>query len=150
MRNWLYKFVILVLAVGLETHCGPGTSGNSQNVACTPNVIDSGLQLFVAPLNPGSNIYAFTLCSQAQTQSGVYSVYGGMDTPSVTDGTMSLSGAKRVTHISTATSPGTSFQVTFKSTDLYFSIYEDSFDGSQYRMNSQTALVSAHPLPGRN
>lgn len=134
----------------LVTRCGPGGYGNGNNgySYCTPNVINAGMQLLVQPLVAGSNIYSMTLCSDAAPQA-VFTVYGGVSESSVTLGTINVNAAMRSPHISDALSAGTTFQVTFQSSDNYFAIYQDVFSGANYVFDASSPMITPHRLPGR-
>lgn len=128
------------------THCGPGTSTGN----CTPNVIDSGLQLKVTALGSNANAYSFELCAPASSSSAVYTVYGGTTESSVSPSGISINAAWRNQQITGATSPGNTFQVTFTSSDNYFAIYQDQkqSDGT-YALSTTTIMVAPRKIPGR-
>jgi len=139
------KILALVSALFLFAHCGVN-GGNSGMVGgapgCSPNVIDSGLQISMEPVSTGSNEYTVTLCANSQPANAVYSVYGGMNKDDV-DATQNqyISSSVRYPNSITATNnSGSSFQVTFHGSDNFFAIYSDG---------SFQAMVSPHRIPGR-
>jgi hypothetical protein len=145
---------LLIIALAVLSQCAVnGSNGSNQegtdNVACKPNVIDRGLQLLVVPLTADSNTFSFTLCSSGQPKDAVYSVYAGLTINDVTAGTMHLDAAERLTQVSSSTQAGTAFQVTFASSDSYFAIYQDKFDGFRYGLDDSRPMVLPHPIPGR-
>ncbi len=143
----LFKVLGLLTLILTLSYCGQPTNNNSASVTCSPNIIDSGLQVQMTPVSPGSNVYGVTLCGSAQPSNAVYSVYGGNAIGDVSQGTMNVMAAIRLANITGVTQPGGSFQVTFKSTDHYFAIYQDSSSSTLGLDNSQV-MVGPHPIPG--
>lgn len=135
------KLAALLFVIVLFLHCGVEQSGTT---SCSPNVIDSGLQVSMEAYSAGSNTYSVTLCSNSQPSSAVYSVYGAHDESDVNS-----QAAIRLANITATNSSGASFQVTFKSSDNYFAIYQDKNMGSYYVLDFSQVMVSPHRLPGR-
>ena len=144
----LLKIVAFSILLFMFTHCGPNSG--TETSTCTPNVIDSGLQLYVSALN--TNTYQMQLCA-APGSSKVFTVYGAAAAAALADdGSLNTSLSKREpVHISiNGGVTGSSFQITFNSTDNYFAIFQDrSFGSGEYVLDSSNILVHAHRLPGR-
>ena len=138
-------FLGLALVASLYMFIRCGQPGQNSSTACTPNVIDNGLSLNVSPL--GDSAYSFQLCSASNPAAAVYSVYGGASEQDLSNG-FNLNAAVRTAHISGENAAGATFQVTFKSSDTEFVIYQDANVGGVDELdNSTSAMVSPHQLP---
>ena len=141
MKN--IKILLLISVLFLLTRCGmENGSQNGSAPGCSPNVIDSGLQVSMMPLSPGSNEYSVTLCANSQPADAVYTVYGGRNEDDV-DARRNpyITSATRRPSITSTNSSGNTFQVTFANSDQYFAIYLDQ-DGFPI-------MVAPHRIPGR-
>ena len=148
------RVALLVLTAALYTHCGPnngtGTS-NNQPTACTPNVIDSGLQLSVTKM--GGSTYKFMLCADGQYSNVTYTVYGAPTQGDVDKPGIDLKSRWREANITASNSAGNAYQVTFHESDNYFAVYLDDPNARDERnpqgLSSNVTLVSPHRLPDR-
>jgi hypothetical protein len=145
MRRILLGTVLLASTILLLNDCGPGSG---QTGPCVPNIISSGMQLYVKPITSGSNVYTMQLCDDPNP-AGVFSVYAGINSSDVTQGTIDTAASIRQQSITQATSAGSTFQVTFHSSDNYFAIYLDRAFGSGYVPDSSIMLVDPHSIPFR-
>lgn len=140
------KILAFAVVLLISSRCGQVNQGG--NSGCSPNVIDTGLTMVVTQL--GTNTYQFALCLQSSPANAVYTVYGSSDQTSLEAAQINTQTAWRQAQITGTNSAGSVFQVTFRSSDNFFAIYQDASNGSGgFTFSTSNSMVRPRSLPNR-
>jgi len=138
-RNFVLTVGFFALCLALS-RCGLKGEGGSEK--CQPTHVGNSMTISMSQIS--GNSYRVELCTD-MTSSNSYTVYGGIDSNSVSASQITVANVRNPPHILGARSAGSVFQVELNSSDVWFAIYLDDGSGNY----ATTTLLVSGKIPGR-
>jgi hypothetical protein len=133
------KKIILALSAlavfGLSS-CGPNPSATSP---CSPTHSATGFSVQLKSSQQSVGQYKLTICSNTRFPGAVYTVYGFQTSSEISNVNPSVH--NRLSHVADANQVGSSVEISFRSDDLYFAIFEDRPSGSGFVWETKSEML---------